>query len=331
MNSTSTLSRKCYALLPEPTHLDPRLHLKFRSLQLPKQGTLSVPSSTQFSHPPRTCHIPMSSTETDSSNEVELNGLGDTDPGLVVDLDVAAWAGSNPNKRKEPEPASPSISSNGDALLVSDVKVGDKLLAKGHAPNGERAWFHAEVIGRRVPSQSALVQYTHTVEGSDDPRALPFPRTALVLEVDTLLAREWEAKRKATREPNLGELTGSSAGGSAGSSASHPIPSHPDPSHPAPSHPIPSHPIPSHPVDARSHPIPSRRRRTTPVAPCGGLVAAGAIRTRDLHIGGEGGGEEGGGGGEEGGGHQRALLYTELAQLWVKGNAGRRRSSIEYR
>ena len=197
----------------------------------------------------------MSSTETDSSNEVELNGLGDTDPGLIVDLDVAAWAGSNPNKRKEPEPASPSISSNGDALLVSDVKVGDKLLAKGHAPNGERAWFHAEVIGRRVPSQSALVKYTHTVEGSDDPRALPFPRTALVLEVDTLLAREWEAKRKATREPNLGELTGSSAGGSAGSSASHPIPSHPDPSHPAPSHPIPSHPAPSHP--APSHPAPS--------------------------------------------------------------------------
>ena len=65
----------------------------------------------------------MSSTETDSSNEVELNGLGDTDPGLFVDLDVAAWAGSNPNKRKEPEPASQSISSNGDALPVSDVKM----------------------------------------------------------------------------------------------------------------------------------------------------------------------------------------------------------------
>ena len=188
----------------------------------------------------------MSSSNINPLSELKLHGLDSLDPGYVIDLDVAAWVGSNSNKRKEPEPASPSIFSNADALAVSGVKVGDKLLAKGHAPNGERAWFHAEVIGRRVPSQSALVKYTHTVEGSDDPRALPFRRTALVLEVDTLLAREWEAKRKATREPNLGELTASSAGGSAGSSASHPIPSHPAPSHPAPSHPIPSHPIPSH-------------------------------------------------------------------------------------
>ena len=75
----------------------------------------------------------MSSPNTISSSVLELHGLGSRDPGLCTDLDVAAAAGSNCKKRKELEPAP----HNADALDVSGIEVGDKLLAKGPASNGE--------------------------------------------------------------------------------------------------------------------------------------------------------------------------------------------------
>ena len=75
-----------------------------------------------LSHPTRAA-IAMSSSNINPLSELELHGLDSQDPGLCTNLDVAA--GSN------------FKNCNADAIDVSVVKVGDKLLAKGPAPNAQ--------------------------------------------------------------------------------------------------------------------------------------------------------------------------------------------------
>ena len=137
-----------------------------------------------------------------------MHGLGSSDPGLCTNLDVAAdAAGSNCMKRKEPELAPHSAE-----VLVSGIKVGDKLLAKGLASNGERTWFQAEVIGLRESIPPILVKYTTTMEGSDAASSLPWPRIAPVVKVDTQsgVDQKREAKRAAFHRlfaPRVAEST----------------------------------------------------------------------------------------------------------------------------
>ena len=119
-------------------------------------------------------------------------GIESKDHDICTDPEVDA--GSNFKKRKATQHA---CRSNAGALDVSGVKVGDKLLAKGLAPNGEPAWFQAVVIGLKPQSSPPIfIRYTMTMNGCTDPLALPWPHTALVFKVDTMVAREEEAKRE---------------------------------------------------------------------------------------------------------------------------------------
>ena len=154
------------------------------------QGHNQGPRAAPF---PRLTHHTRAAMAINPLSElIPAPGIESKDHDLCTDPDVAA--GSNFKKRKATEPASRS---NADALDVSGVKVYDKLLAKGLAPNGEPAWFQAVVIGLQDrSSQSTFIKYTTTMDGSIDPRALPWPHNALVLKVDTMLAREEEAKRE---------------------------------------------------------------------------------------------------------------------------------------
>jgi hypothetical protein len=81
------------------------------------------------------------------------------------------------------------------------------LLAKGPASNGERTWFHAEVIELRASTPPIIVKYTNiTMEGNDAAISLPWPRIASVLKVDTMGSGGWQAKREAKREAVRGTL-----------------------------------------------------------------------------------------------------------------------------
>ena len=95
-----------------------------------------------------------------------------------------------PLKRKVTEEA--LLCSNTGALGVSGIKVGDKSLAKGQAPNGETGWFQAEVIGLKQAqsSPSIFIKYTKTIDGCMDQQALPCPQYGVVFKVDRMVARE---------------------------------------------------------------------------------------------------------------------------------------------
>ena len=95
-----------------------------------------------------------------------------------------------PLKRKVTEEA--LLCSNTGALGVSGINVGDKLLAKGQAPNGETGWFQAEVIGLKQAqsSPSIFIKYTKTIDGCMDQQALPCPQYGVVFKVDRMVARE---------------------------------------------------------------------------------------------------------------------------------------------
>ena len=115
-------------------------------------------------------------------------------------IDPEVDAGSNLKKRKVTDQALTYSNTDalgvsgidGGALGVSGITVGDKLLAKGRAPNGETAWFQAEVIGLKQAqsSPSIFIKYTKTIDGCIDQQALPCPQYELVFKVDTMVARE---------------------------------------------------------------------------------------------------------------------------------------------
>ena len=121
-------------------------------------------------------------------SELITPGIESKDHDICTDPEVDA--GSNFKKRKVTEQA--LLCSNTGALGVSGIKVGDKLFAKGRAPNGETAWFQAVVIGLKQTqsSPSIFIRYTMTMDGCTDQQALPWPQTELVFKVDTMVARE---------------------------------------------------------------------------------------------------------------------------------------------
>ena len=77
-------------------------------------------------------------------------------------IDPEVDAGSNLKKRKVTDQALTYSNTDalgvsgidGGALGVSGIKVGDTLLAKGHAPNGKTAWFQAVVLGLKHAQSS---------------------------------------------------------------------------------------------------------------------------------------------------------------------------------
>jgi hypothetical protein len=105
------------------------------------------------------------------------------------DSEASSIKGAASNYRSAPSVRRTSIS-NDVATDTSDVEVGQRVLALGFAPSGERIWFQAGVTALRPRWPPIVVKFVATQEGDTQPLLLPRPITAYVhrAEVDVLAA-----------------------------------------------------------------------------------------------------------------------------------------------
>ena len=122
--------------------------------------------------------------------EMEINAEEEApDPPAEQDLRRSARKAKAPRLSYPPASAGTGVSArevdNAAAFDVSGVEVGMALLAKGFAPSGQKEWFRAEVTALRPSFPPIVVKFTATESGATLPLALPRPRTAYVMKVDT--------------------------------------------------------------------------------------------------------------------------------------------------
>ena len=124
--------------------------------------------------------------------EMEINADAEEeapDPPAEQDLRRSARKAKAPRLSYPPASAGTGVSArevdNAAAFDVSGVEVGMALLAKGFAPSGQKEWFRAEVTALRPSFPPIVVKFTATEGGATLPLALPRPRTAYVMKVDT--------------------------------------------------------------------------------------------------------------------------------------------------